>query len=131
MRRRTLMGAALARLALWSSSVSVSQATVRVDHVQVPLHALLSTPGDKWTAWIFFIARPGRIPAEFNLHTFFDGAPRVFGCGPMTMDGYAVFENGQGIDPAPAAPVAPRRRGRGADLVRAHAQRTPGRRRPA
>jgi hypothetical protein len=25
----------------------------------------------------------------------------VFGCGPMTTDGFAVFENGPGIDPAP------------------------------
>ena len=54
---------------------------------------------EKWTAWIFY-RPPQCIPAAFNLHNFFD-VPRVFGCGPMTMDGYAVFENGPGIDPAP------------------------------
>ena len=98
MRRRTLLGAALACLALWSSSVPVSHATVRVDHVQVPFYAR-DIVGDKWTAWIFY--RPQQcIPAGFNLLTFFD-PPRVFGCGPMTMDGYAIFENGPGIDPAP------------------------------
>ena len=98
MRRRTLLGAALACLALWSSSGSVSHATVRIDHVQVPFYAR-EVAGDRWTAWIFY-RPPQCIPAEFNLLTFID-APRVFGCGPMTTDGFAVFENGPGIDPAP------------------------------
>jgi hypothetical protein len=43
---------------------------------------------------------PGCVPRDFNLISFFD-PPRVFGCGPMTMQGYAIFENGPGIDPAP------------------------------
>jgi hypothetical protein len=98
MRRRTLLGAALACLALWSSLGSVSHATVRVDPVRVPFYAR-EIAGDRWTAWIFY-RPPGCIPPAFNLHTFFD-VPRVFGCEPMTMDGFAVFENGPGIDPAP------------------------------
>ena len=98
MRRRTLFGAALACLALWSSSGTVSHATVRVDHVQVPFYAR-EVVGPEWTAWIFY--RPQQcIPADFNLLAFID-APRAFRCGPMTMDGFAVFENGPGIDPAP------------------------------
>jgi hypothetical protein len=97
MRRRTLLGAALACLAL-SPAASVSHATVRVDHVQVPFYAR-GVDGGKWTAVIFY-RPPSCIPGEFNLLAFFD-VPRVFGCEPMSMDGYAVFENGQGIDPAP------------------------------
>ena len=98
MRRRTFLGAVLACLVLWSSSGSVSHATVRIDHVQVPFY-VRDVVGREWTAWIFY--RPQQcIPADFNLLAFFD-PPRVFGCGPMTMDGFAVFENGPGIDPAP------------------------------
>ena len=108
MRRRTLLGAALACLALWSSSAPVSHAKVRVDHVQVPFYAR-DIVGDKWTAWIFY--RPQQcIPAGFNLLTFFD-PPRAMQCGPMTMDRYAIFENGPGID---AAPLLSRLDGQGA-----------------
>ena len=91
MRRRTLLGAAVACLALWSSSASVSHADVRVDNVQVPFYARV-IEGEKWTAAIFY-RPPGRIPPEFNLITFFN-VPRVFDCGPMTLQGYAIFENG-------------------------------------
>jgi len=98
MRRRTLLGAVIAALALWSSLAPAGHATVRVDHVQVPFYAR-EIAGDRWTAWIFY-RPPQCIPPEFNLNTFID-VPRVFGCGPMTMDGFAVFENGPGIDPAP------------------------------
>ncbi len=98
MRRRTLLGSALACLALWLSLGSVAHAQVRVDHVQVPFY-VRDIVGDTWTAAIFY-RPPGCIPPGFNLETFFD-PPRVFGCGPMTMDGYAVFDNGPGIDPAP------------------------------
>ena len=98
MRRRTLLGAALACLAMWSSSASVSHADVRIDHVQVPFYAR-AIEGEKVTSVIFY--RPPKcIPPEFNLITFFN-VPRVFECGPMSMDGYAIFENGPGIDPAP------------------------------
>jgi len=95
MRRLTLLGAAFA---LWLALGSVAHAQVRVDPVQVPFYARV-IEGDKWTAAIFY-RPPGCIPPGFNLVTFFD-PPRVFGCGPMTMDGYAIFQNGPGIDPAP------------------------------
>jgi hypothetical protein len=51
--------------------------------------------------------------------------PRVFGCAPMTVDAFAVWEQGPGLDPAPRHAVS---RGLGAvpiwfvrtdDLVRA------------
>jgi hypothetical protein len=57
MRRRTLLGAALACLALWSSSTAVSHADVRVDNVQVPFYARV-IEGEKWTSAIFY-RRPG------------------------------------------------------------------------
>jgi hypothetical protein len=93
-----LLGAALACLTLWSSSTAVSHADVRVDNVQVPFYARV-IEGEKWTAASFY-RPPGCVPREFNLISFFD-VPRVFQCGPMTMQGYAIFENGPGIDPAP------------------------------
>ena len=50
-------------------------------------------------AGIFY--RPaGCIPENFNLLSFFD-PPRVFGCGPMTVEAFAIWENGPGLDPAP------------------------------
>jgi hypothetical protein len=98
MRGRTLLGAALACVALSSSAAAVSHATVRVDHVQVPFYAR-GIAGDKWAAVIFY-RPPSCVPREFNLRTFID-IPRAFGCGPMTMDGYAVFENVPTVDPAP------------------------------
>ena len=118
MRRRTLLGAALACLAIWSSSASLSHADVRIDHVQVPFYARV-IEGEKMTSVIFY-RPPGCIPAEFNLITFFN-VPRVFDCGPMSMDGYAIFENGSGDRPRPDA-FPPGRHGRRADLVRAQPQ---------
>jgi hypothetical protein len=98
MRRRTLLGAVIAGIALWSSLASTAHAIVRVDHVQVPFYAR-NIVGEKWTATIFY-RPPECIRADFNLVTFFD-PPRAFACAPMTMDGFALFENGPGIDPAP------------------------------
>lgn len=108
MRRRTLFGAALACVAVWSSQGSVSHAMVRIDPVEVPFYAR-EVPGEKYSAWIFY-RPPGCIPPGFNLRAFFD-VPRVFGCEPMTMKGYAIFQNGPGIDPAP---LVSRLDGRGA-----------------
>ena len=74
-------------------------AQVRVDSQQVPFYARIVTGTGEWTPVIFY--RPvDCIPENFNLLRFFD-APRAFGCGPMTVDSFAIWPTGPGLDPAP------------------------------
>jgi hypothetical protein len=76
-----------------------ASAQVRVDPQQLPFYARIVTGTGEWTPVIFY--RPADcIPENFNLLTFFD-PPRVFGCGPMTVEAFAIWENGPGLDPAP------------------------------
>ena len=74
-------------------------AQVRVDSQQLPAYARIVTGTGEWTPVIFY--RPvDCIPENFNLLLFFD-PPRVFACGPMTVEGFAIWETGPGLDPAP------------------------------
>ncbi len=74
-------------------------AQVRVDSQQLPFYARIVTGTGEWTPVIFY--RPvDCIPENFNLLSLFD-VPRVFACGPMTVDGFAIWETGPGLDPAP------------------------------
>ena len=76
-----------------------ASAQVRVDPQQLPFYARIVTGTGEWTPVIFY--RPADcIPENFNLLTFFD-PPRVFGCMPQTVDAFAVWEKGLGLDPAP------------------------------
>lgn len=54
---------------------------------------------DEWAAIIFY-RDPACIPANFNLLNFFDAPPRPFFC-PLTVEGFEVWKNGPGQDPAP------------------------------
>lgn len=54
---------------------------------------------DDWAAIVFY-RPPACVPVDFNLLAFFD-APRAFGCTPPTVDGFTIWKNGPGIDPAP------------------------------
>lgn len=63
-----------------------------------PFYAAL-LPGDEWTAIVFY--RPTScVPQDFNLLNRAD-VPRVFSCGPTTVDGFTLWKNGPGIDPVP------------------------------
>ena len=73
-------------------------AQVRVDSVAVPFYAR-EIVGPEWTAFVYY-RPPECVPGDFNLEVFFD-IPRVFTCTPMTTDGFAIFEHGPGLDPAP------------------------------
>ena len=76
-----------------------ASAQVRVDPQPLPYYARIPTGTGEWTPVIFY--RPADcIPENFNLLNFFD-PPRAFGCGPMTVDGFAIWETGPGLDPAP------------------------------
>ena len=72
---------------------------VRVDQQQLPFYSRVITGTGEWSPVIFY-RPPGCIPATFNLETFFD-PPRAFACGPMTVESFAVWETGPGLDPAP------------------------------
>jgi hypothetical protein len=70
-----------------------------VGYGELPAYARIVTGTGEWTPVIFY--RPiDCIPENFNLLNFFD-PPRVFACGPMTVDGFAIWETGPGLDPAP------------------------------
>jgi hypothetical protein len=78
---------------------ATAPAQVRVDPQQLPFYARIVTGTGEWTPVIFY--RPADcIPENFNLESFFD-PPRVFACGPMTVDAFAIWETGPGLDPAP------------------------------
>lgn len=57
---------------------------------------------DEWAA-IPFYRDPSCVPENFNLLRFLD-APRAFRC-PLVVEGFEVWENGPGLDPAPVHAV--------------------------
>lgn len=67
-----------------------------------PYYARISSDGapqtEQWAAIIFY-RDPSCVPSNFNLLEFFD-IPRAFGC-PLTIEGFEIWENGPGQDPAP------------------------------
>jgi hypothetical protein len=85
-------------MALWPSFGSVGHAAVRIENVEMPFYARYVV-GDEWTAVVFY--RPQAcIPPDFNLVGFYD-IPGAFGCGPMTVNGFAVFANDPRTDLGP------------------------------
>jgi hypothetical protein len=106
--RRCLLTASLA-LALMPPGLATAQE--REDPVRLPFYGRTTFHGDSpWVAYIFY--RPVNcVPRDFNLLTVND-IPRAFSCGPQTVDGFAVWETGIGIDPA--GPMQLHLRGRGA-----------------
>ena len=106
--RRCFIAAALA-LALMPPGLAAAQE--REDPVRLPFYGRTTFHGDSpWVAFIFY--RPvSCVPRDFNLLTMND-IPRAFGCGPQTVDGFALWETGIGIDPF--GPIQVRLRGLGA-----------------
>jgi hypothetical protein len=98
--RRCVIAAAAAAAIALGPAPGAAPAQVRVESQQLPFYARIVTgAGEEWTAAYFY--RPvDCIPEDFNLLRFFD-PPRVFGCGPMTVEGFAIWETGPGLDPAP------------------------------
>ncbi len=91
-------------------------AQVRIDNPQPPFYARLSqnpslglnqeiVHDDQWAA-IPFYRDPACIPADFNLLQMVDLTPdpvyglRPFGCA-LAVEGFELWQNGPGIDPAP------------------------------
>jgi hypothetical protein len=98
MQRLAIAAAAAAAIAL-GLIPGAAPAQVRVDPQPLPYYARIVTGTGEWTPVIFY--RPADcIPESFNLLSFFD-PPRAFACGPMTVDGFAIWETGPGLDPAP------------------------------
>lgn len=101
----------LATLALLlGATAAPASANVRISPAETPFYAhivgahltgagLQAYRTDEWAA-IPFYRPPGCVPADFNLLDFFD-VPRVFGCGPMTVEHSTVWSNGPETDPVP------------------------------
>ena len=90
-------------------STSVVQAAIRVD-ANPPFYAIINNTADfgqeiyhddEWAAIPFF-RDPACVPEDFNLLDFFDFRllPGEVVC-PLTVDGFEIWENGPGLDPAP------------------------------
>lgn len=97
---------AMAALAVGSLPVGTAVANVRLAFPEEtpgpPYYARISSEGAPRTAqWaaIVFYRDPSCVPADFNLLQFFD-IPRAFGC-PLTIEGFEIWQNGPGQDPAP------------------------------
>ncbi|MGD2077190.1 MAG: hypothetical protein PVH18_02330 [Chloroflexota bacterium] len=119
-RRRLFFGlAAVMLVVVMLIGVQVALANTRIDSDgQVPFYARFGqneTSTDGETVVIVFYRSPSCIPADFDLIQFFHfpgpGDPGAFGCQPPTTDGFEIWENGPGIDPAPKLGVL---EGRGA-----------------
>jgi hypothetical protein len=54
----------------------------------------------EWAVVVFY-RPPSCVPADFNLLDQFD-VPGAFQCGPATVGGFTLWDNGPGIDPAPS-----------------------------
>ena len=112
-RRRPLVRvlAIMAALAVaLSMGTAPAAANVRIDGIAVPFYARIVGPQttgagfevfhtDDWAA-IPFYRPPECVPAEFNLLDFFD-VPGAFGCNPMTVEQFTIWENGPETDPGP------------------------------
>ena len=90
--------------------VATAQSPKREEPAELPFYARDVFGAGEWSVVYFY--RPVEcVPRDFNLLLFFD-VPRVFGCGPMTVDTFAVWETGPGQDPF--GPRQGRARGLGA-----------------
>ncbi len=77
-----------------------AHAQVRLEDAgEVPYYARVLF-GEAWSVVVFY-RPPSCVPPEFDLYSTFFDMPRVFDCDPPTTDGFSVWKNGPGIDPAP------------------------------
>jgi hypothetical protein len=104
---RTLVAVAVAGVTLLQALVPAAHAApVRVNNPNVPFYGRV-LHGEEWTAVVFY--RPAEcVPRDFDIEAFFAG-PRAFACGPMTVSGFAIYENG----PPPIYPGPKQARFRG------------------
>jgi hypothetical protein len=97
--QRWMIAAALAATVALGLASAPAQGQVRVDPQPLPYYARIVTGTSEWSPVIFY--RPADcIPQTVNLLAFSD-PPRAFACSPMTVDGFAIWETGPGLDPAP------------------------------
>jgi hypothetical protein len=104
---RVRLGRALATLVLVGTVLAAAQsasANVRIEGVAEPFYARIGpgeiVPNDGELAAIVFYRPPSCVRADFNLLEFFD-IPGAFLCGPPTTEGFTIWRNGPGVDPAP------------------------------
>ena len=96
--------AALAALLPASQAGAATRLEVPEESPGPPYYARLSAPPalaphtDDWAAIVFY-RNPACVPSGFNLLRFFAG-PSAFAC-PLTVEGFEIWENGPGQDPAP------------------------------
>ncbi len=101
--RLLLALAALTALLPASKAGAATRLDVPEESPGAPYYARLGGPTiaphtAQWAAIVFY-RNPACVPSSFNLMSFFAG-PAAFGC-PLTVEGFEIWENGPGQDPAP------------------------------
>lgn len=118
--KRTTVTTLLVLMGALSLGTATATANVRLSGIEMPSYARIAGPqvdggieevfhDDEWAA-IPFYRPPSCVRPDFNLLLFFD-VPAVFGCQPLTVEMWTIWENGLGID---AAPIQLRASGLGA-----------------
>jgi hypothetical protein len=111
MMRKFVVGGFLGILLVAAGLMSVSFASAKVrlnDGGQLPFYARIEHSevfhNDDWAVIVFY-RQPGCVPEDFNLLDQFHfpsaGDMGAFECQPPTVEGFALWDNGPGIDPAP------------------------------
>jgi len=106
-----LKAASAAALALGLLLPTSAVANEREAPSRLPFYMRTIEATDSPLSVVVFYRPIDCIPADFNLIAMFD-APRAFGCGPQTVESFAVWETGVGQDPF--GPIQSRARGLGA-----------------
>ncbi len=95
--------AALAALIPAGQAAAATRLEVPEESPGPPYYARINAPlrvphTNEWAAIVFY-RNPACVPSGFNLLRFFAG-PSAFGC-PLTVEGFEVWEDGPGQNPAP------------------------------
>ncbi len=95
--------AALAALLPASQAAAATRLEVPEESPGPPFYARINAPlhvphTDEWAAIVFY-RNPACVPPAFNLLRFFAG-PSAFAC-PLTVEGFEIWEDGPGQNPAP------------------------------
>ena len=97
---------------LSAAGLPAASGAVRLESADGPFYARITRMGDPAQIFeddgvvvIAFYRPPSCVPKGFDLLSFFD-VPGAFSCGPPTIGGFTLWENGPAVDPAPSLAIS-------------------------
>lgn len=97
---------------LSAAGLPAASGAVRLEVADGPFYARITRIGDPAQIFeddgvvvVVFYRPPSCVPERFDLLSFFD-VPGAFFCGPPTVGGFTVWENGPAVDPAPRLAIS-------------------------